>query len=120
MAKVQVDYSGYIKVKDDENPRELYSHQNEAVRALNEINKQPFEGLLVLPTGGGKTLTAVHWLLRDFINKNKKVLWVAHRHELLDQAFETIKFSAYSTSLSSVPGFRYRIISGHRDILPTL
>ncbi|MDB9373055.1 DEAD/DEAH box helicase family protein [Nodularia sphaerocarpa] len=113
MAKVQVDYSGYIKVKDDENPRELYSHQNEAVKALNEINKQPFEGLLVLPTGGGKTLTAVHWLLRDFINKNKKVLWVAHRHELLDQAFETIKFSAYSSSLTSVSGFRYRIISGH-------
>ncbi|HYW21063.1 MAG TPA: DEAD/DEAH box helicase family protein [Nodularia sp. (in: cyanobacteria)] len=113
MAKVQVDYSGYIKVKYDDNPRELYSHQNEAVQALNEINKQPFEGLLVLPTGGGKTLTAVHWLLRNFINKNKKVLWVAHRNELLDQAFETIKFSAYSSSLTSVPGFRYRIISGH-------
>jgi ATP-dependent helicase IRC3 len=112
MAKVKVTYAGQIEVERGENPRELYSHQNEAVKALNEINKQPFEGLLVLPTGGGKTLTAVHWLLRDFINKDKKVLWIAHRHELLNQALETIKFSAYSSSLNNISQFRYRIISG--------
>jgi len=69
--------------------------------------------LLVLPTGGGKTLTAVHWLLRNFIDKKKKVLWIAHRHELLDQALDAIKFSAHSSLLSNVSEFRYRVISGH-------
>ncbi|MDZ7969022.1 MAG: DEAD/DEAH box helicase, partial [Nostoc sp. DedSLP03] len=113
MTTVQVTYAGLIKVTRGEAPKELYSHQNEAIKALNETNKNAFEGLLVLPTGGGKTLTAIHWLLRNFINKNKKVLWIAHRHELLDQALETLQLSAYSSLLSNVSGFKYRIISGH-------
>ncbi|MEH2230773.1 MAG: DEAD/DEAH box helicase, partial [Nostoc sp.] len=113
MTTVQVTYAGLIKVTRGEAPKELYSHQNEAIKALNETNKNAFEGLLVLPTGGGKTLTAVHWLLRNFINNKKKVLWIAHRHELLDQALETLQLNAYSSLLSNVSGFRYRIISGH-------
>jgi len=113
MQTVQVDYSGQIQVNAGENPRELYAHQNEAIKALDQKNKSPFEGLLVLPTGGGKTLTAVHWLLRNFIDKRNKVLWIAHRHELLDQAFETLKFSAYPSLLNDVEKFRYRVISGH-------
>lgn len=113
MKTVEVEYAGKIKVETGENSKQLYYHQSEAIKALNEKNQDPFEGLLVLPTGGGKTLTAVHWLLRNFINKGKKVLWIAHRHELLDQAFQTVELSAYSSLLSNVPAFRYRIISGH-------
>ncbi|MBD2094837.1 DEAD/DEAH box helicase family protein [Trichocoleus sp. FACHB-591] len=113
MATVQVEYAGQIQINAGQNPRDLYSHQNEAIKALDQKNQSSFEGLLVLPTGGGKTLTAVHWLLRNFIDKRKKVLWIAHRHELLDQAFETIKFSAYPSLLSDVEKFRYRVISGH-------
>lgn len=113
MKTFPVTYAGEIEVERGETPKELYSHQNEAIKALNQTNKDSFEGLLVLPTGGGKTLTAVHWLLRNFINNKKKVLWIAHRHELLDQALDTLKLSAYSSLLSNVSGFRYRIISGH-------
>ncbi len=113
MQTIQVEYSGQIRANTGENPRELYAHQNEAIQALDRINPSPFEGLLVLPTGGGKTLTAVHWLLRNFIDKRKKVLWIAHRHELLDQAAETVKFSAYKSLLNNVDEFRYRVISGH-------
>ncbi len=113
MQTIQVEYSGQIQVNVGKNPRELYAHQNEAIKKLDEKNKSPFEGLLVLPTGGGKTLTAVHWLLRNFIDKRKKVLWIAHRHELLDQAFETVKFSAYPSLLNDIDRFRYRVISGH-------
>ena len=113
MQTVQVECSGQIQVNTGRNPRELYAHQNEAIRALDLRNNSPFEGLLVLPTGGGKTLTAVHWLLRNFIDKRKKVLWIAHRHELLDQAFEALKFSAYPSLLNDVEKFRYRVISGH-------
>lgn len=113
MQTLSVEYSGHIRVNVGKNPRELYAHQNEAIKALNRKNDSPFEGLLVLPTGGGKTLTAVHWLLRNFIDQRKKVLWIAHRHELLDQAFETLKFSAYPSLLSDTERFRYRLISGH-------
>ncbi|MBD2247945.1 DEAD/DEAH box helicase family protein [Nostoc sp. FACHB-888] len=113
MKTAQVHYSGRLNVERGEHPKELYAHQNEAIKALNQINQAPFEGLLVLPTGGSKTLTAVHWLLRNFINNKKKVLWIAHRHELLDQALETVSLSTYSSLLSNVSEFKYRIISGH-------
>jgi ATP-dependent helicase IRC3 len=113
MQKVKVDYSGHIKVKEGKSPKELYAHQNEAIKALDQKNQTNFEGLLVLPTGGGKTLTAVHWLLRNFIDKRQKVLWIAHRHELLNQAIETIKNNAYSSLLKDVDKFRFRVISGH-------
>ena len=96
MQNIPVYYAGQIEVKTGKNDRELYSHQKEAIIKLDAKNKSPFEGLLVLPTGGGKTLTAIHWLLRNFIDQRKKVLWIAHRHELLDQAFETLAFSACS------------------------
>lgn len=113
MQTVQVEYAGQIQVAVGKNPRELYPHQNEAIRKLDEQNNLPFEGLLVLPTGGGKTLTAVHWLLRNFIDQQQKVLWIAHRHELLDQALETLRNSAYSSLLGNVRKFNYRVISGH-------
>jgi superfamily II DNA or RNA helicase len=48
----------------------LYKHQEEAVAKLQEkivlANKSPFAGLLVLPTGGGKTLTAAYWLAKNW------------------------------------------------------
>ena len=113
MQTFQVDKSGIIKVSRAENPRDLYEHQNQAIRALDKKNLSPFKGLLVLPTGGGKTLTAVHWLLKNFIDKKQKVLWIAHRHELLNQALDTVKNSAYNSLIKDIKEFRYRIISGH-------
>ena len=37
-----------------------------------DLGKSKFNSLLVLPTGGGKTMTAVYWLLKEVINKNFK------------------------------------------------
>lgn len=59
------------------------------------LNKSNFERALVsMPTGSGKTRTANELLIDLFrIDKVKKVLWLAHRRELLYQtakAFETI------------------------------
>jgi superfamily II DNA or RNA helicase len=113
MQTSQVKKSGTIKVSKSENPRDLYEHQNQAIQALDKKNSAPFKGLLVLPTGGGKTLTAVHWMLKNFIDKGQKVLWIAHRHELLNQALDTVENSAYSSTVQNVKQFRYRIISGH-------
>ncbi len=115
-SKITVPYAGRIEVVNGNNPKSLYLHQEEAVKQLDKkiikTNKNPFAGLLVLPTGGGKTLTAVQWLSRNYIDNNKKILWIAHRHELLEQALETFKKNAFSNILKNKKSFNYRIISG--------
>lgn len=107
--------SGKIETASGKNPRQLYAHQKEAIKKLDEKNQGAFRGLLVLPTGGGKTLTAVYWFLRTFTAKRQRVLWIAHRHELLNQALATVNNCAYGDVLQGRPDFRYRIISGHPD-----
>ncbi len=98
------------------NPRNLYEHQVEAVEMLDTMNKKSsFKTLLVLPTGGGKTLTAAHWLLKNVVDKGKKVLWIAHRHLLLEQAAEAFARNAYTNDMRNHTVFNYRIISGVHD-----
>lgn len=98
------------------NPRMLYEHQAEAEQALTIINqKHDFRTLLVLPTGGGKTLTAVHWLLRNGVDQGRKILWIAHRHLLLEQAADTFIQNAYMEDMLNHTCFNYRIISGRHD-----
>jgi len=46
-------------------------------------------GLIVVPTGGGKTVLAAHWLLQNHVQQGGRVLWLAHRRSLLRQAFDT-------------------------------
>ncbi len=36
MQTIQVEYSGQIQVNTGKNPRELYAHQNEAIKALDQ------------------------------------------------------------------------------------
>lgn len=69
------------------------SYQVPAINALvrdfsNNVNGRY---LLSIPTGGGKTRTAIRALIALFENgvldrSSDRVLWVAHRHELLNQA----------------------------------
>ena len=98
------------------NPRQLYEHQEEAIRKLDAMDKRgPFRTLLVLPTGGGKTLTAAYWLLRNAVDQNKKILWLAHRHLLLEQAAEAFARNAYTDTMVNRTVFNYRIVSGMHD-----
>jgi len=61
--------------------RNPFPHQIEAFQALNNTFKIPSKnyagGLLVLPTGAGKTFTAVNWLCRNVLSKKIKILWFA-------------------------------------------
>ena len=80
-----------------------YPFQQDAMNALDKIktnNPNGFSTMLVLPTGAGKTYTAVHWILNRYVNQGIKVLWIAHRSELLRQAAET--FYA-DTTMETVP-----------------
>lgn len=70
-----------------------HPYQNDVMKELTKKTGNSIErsvaGILVLPTGAGKTLTAARWLLYNAINNKVRVLWLAHRHELLDQAAKT-------------------------------
>ena len=70
-----------------------YSFQDDAVSCASDAFSKKKNGryLVVLPTGGGKTRCAVRIINKLFdenvLNpKSEKVLWVAHRIELIDQA----------------------------------
>lgn len=108
------DFScGEINRLENEDSRRLYAHQEEAMYNLSKINKKrEFSTLVVLPTGGGKTYTLTRWLLKNAINRKKKILWIAHRQMLLDQALKSFKDSAYKDVITEVPSFSFRIISG--------
>ena len=117
---VKVSFAGTVHISEVESNIRLYPHQEEAFFNMqNDIiksNKNPFAGLLVLPTGGGKTLTAAHWLSKNILDKGKKVLWIAHRHELLEQAKETFAEKlAFKDIFTNKKSFNYRIISGIHD-----
>ena len=91
-----------VTVALGKNPCELYEHQVDAMMELNKINrKSHFSALIVLPTGAGKTRTATYWLLKNAVNVHKKVLWIAHRHLLLDQAAESFVSNGYSDLLTN-------------------
>jgi superfamily II DNA or RNA helicase len=118
--KVSYQYAGKVNVANAESGITLYEHQEKAFYNLQEkiikSNKNPFAGLLVLPTGGGKTIIAAHWISRNYLDKGKKVLWLAHRHELLEQAKSTFAEKlAYKDIFEQRPYFNYRIISGIHD-----
>lgn len=109
-------FSGRIEVSKSNNPRGLYIHQQEAISKLSiGVKQNKFRSLLVIPTGGGKTYTAVYWILSEMINKNKKVLWLAHRHELLNQTLNTAIQTAYCDVIPNREYFSYRIISGSQE-----
>ncbi len=67
------------------------NHQNKALKNLRnwfESKPHPYAGgILALPTGGGKTYTAVRFLCKNPISEGYKILWLAHTHHLLEQAF---------------------------------
>ena len=110
---IETKSNGIVSPKSGSNHRYLYEHQKKAMANLDIINKtNSYSTLVVLPTGGGKTYTAAVWLLRNAIDRKKKILWIAHRQTLLDQAAETFQNYAYSELIPGIYSFRYRVISG--------
>ncbi len=68
---------------------ETRPYQQRAVRYLRKELKKSKRVLVVAPTGSGKTEIASKLIK---IEKSwKKILWIAHRHELIDQAYKSVK-----------------------------
>lgn len=110
---IEVKSNGKVTAKKGINPRNPYNHQKEAMAKLSLINQEEsFSTLVVLPTGGGKTYTASTWLLKNAVDKKKKIIWIAHRQMLLDQAAESFQKFAYAEAMPHISEFTYRIVSG--------
>lgn len=72
----------------------LYDFQQDAIKNLkNNLltnNKTGNKsGMLVMPTGSGKTMTSVHFLLDECVSQGYQVIWLTHRHMLIDQTAST-------------------------------
>jgi superfamily II DNA or RNA helicase len=68
-----------------------YDHQLAAWDAITRhfIDQKKPAGMLVVPTGGGKTAIASRWVLQHHVAKGGRVVWFAHRRSLIRQAFQT-------------------------------
>ena len=77
---------------------------------LNQSQQGVFNGLLVMPTGSGKTYTTVRWLMERVVNEGRRVLWIAHRYELLEQAAK--EFHCLAGLATKRDRIRVRIVSG--------
>jgi ATP-dependent helicase IRC3 len=89
--------SDYCRTFELENVRLCPSKKKPAIHQQDALGKLHawFEsaahapeagGIVVLPTGGGKTFTATRFLCQGPLSKGYKILWLAHTHHLLDQA----------------------------------
>lgn len=72
---IEVKSFGETYPKNGTNSRTPYEHQKKAMACLDKINASPaYSTLVVLPTGGEKTYTASMWLLKNALDKKKKIL----------------------------------------------
>ncbi len=111
--RIERKSSGIILTKKGVNARTPYEHQYMAMQSLSTIDQEKhYSTLIVLPTGGGKTYTAALWLLKHAIDQKKKILWIAHRQMLLEQALQSFQQYAYTDTIPHISSFQYRIVSG--------
>lgn len=66
----------------------LFSHQNRAAcKVIKNLYKEPHRVMLHMPTGAGKTRTAMHVIADHLKSKEETiVVWLAHNEELCEQA----------------------------------
>ncbi len=87
----------------------LFNHQARALRQVEEyLNEEPYRTLLHMPTGSGKTRTAMNVVANYLRNRNKGVVvWLAHSEELCEQAVDEFKKSWKSLGIREVPLIRF-------------
>lgn len=106
----------YTNLKTDKSNK--YYYQIELANAIKYklLDSNKVAGMLVLPTGGGKTRVAVTTALDKAMKDGYKILWIAHRHMLLEQAEQTFcEFSKLSGKDLSI-----KVISGKHDSIKSL
>lgn len=71
----------------------LRPYQHEAIEALRrELRRSPGHGTaVVLPTGTGKTTVFAEYGRQEVERTDDRVLYIAHRDELIDQAYQRVR-----------------------------
>ena len=95
----------------------IMPHQKNAVDAMSryfELDKdrENRNGLVVMPTGSGKTYTAVNWLLSEGVAKGYKIVWLVHRQELVEQTYQEFRKQAPILKGTDIKKIRILPISG--------
>lgn len=113
-------YSSTVAVNMKETETEdvqLYDFQAEAVARLKKffVDEDNNEGILVMPTGSGKSRTAVNFLIKEMAGRGYQILWIAHRHMLLDQAADNFYKMAGLAKVNNpeIKNYRISCISGN-------
>jgi superfamily II DNA or RNA helicase len=112
-------FSQTIPIDMDRTPAEnvdLYDFQKSAVKKLEDhfIKKNNKKGMLVMPTGSGKTRTATYFLIKDMIAAGYQILWICHRHMLIEQAADCFYRFAGLAKINNpaIRDYRISCISG--------
>lgn len=95
-------------------PFTAYPHQSRAWEQMDRhyLRGQNRSGVVIVPTGGGKTQLAARWLLQNWVASGKRVLWLSHRRGLLVQAFDTFEQGAALAAASEVRKLHLILVSG--------
>ena len=107
--------SEFEKNKDKANLKSPREHQVKAHKEMTKFFIQDAvenAGILVLPTGGGKTYTSIYWVFKNIISKNKKVIWLADQGFLLEQARETFRENVLEVDTKKRDFLNIRVVSG--------
>jgi len=119
--KINIRYTDPINLeKSIANNLKLMPHQEKAILALDkyfklkETNENEGEknGMLVMPTGSGKTFTAVKWLLNEGVGNGYRIVWLVHRQELISQTYRTFLEQAPCLTQYGIKKIRIIPVSG--------
>lgn len=111
----------YLPINIDESLSDSRSlimpHQSEAIEAMTKYFKVHEEvanraGIVVMPTGSGKTYTAVNWLLSCGVANGYRIVWLVHRQELVEQTYNEFRKQAPLLKETNVKKLRVLPVSG--------
>ena len=73
--------------------RYLFEHQVNTIKKIQDmLSKRPHKALLHMPTGSGKTVSAMRVVLMHLLqNPQSLIIWLAHNEELCEQAVAEFK-----------------------------
>lgn len=117
-------YKEYDLIGSRQNPsiKGAAAHQTEALGKMADwlarFQDENAGGIVALPTGGGKTFTAIRFLCSKILSQGYKIVWLAHTHHLLEQALAGFKDSVH-TIAEPKTALKVRVVSGtehHNDI----
>lgn len=106
----------YINLKSDKSNKYYYQVELANTIKYKLLDSNKTAGMLVLPTGGGKTRVAVTTALDKAIKDGYKIFWIAHRHMLLEQAEQTF----YEFSKLADKDLSIKVISGKHDSIQSI